>query len=58
MIGKTKCKAMEPQIFTIKANSPTFVKHFDHIWEQLEAPTSIDNLLHGKCDAWMYKLLC
>ena len=51
MIGKTKRKAMEPRIFTIKSNSPTFVKHFDHIQEQLEALASIDNLLSGICDA-------
>ena len=58
MIGKTKRKAMEPRIFSIKANFPTFVKHLDHIQEQLEALASIDNLLSGMCDAWMYKLLC
>ena len=39
--GKTKI------VFTIKDNLPVFVEYFDEVQDQMEALTSMDDLLSG-----------
>ena len=45
--SKSKYKAPEARIFSIKENSEMFVKYFDLMQENLETLASMDDLLSG-----------